>query len=106
MAASPSSGGPRKGANKHRVSHLLGADRDLQRLVEGPGPGRGRPLQAARQRGLAYWVAVALRSATEGTPLPALPAKVVDHWRRELSRLQTPAAQNGCALLGEAAQLA
>lgn len=73
--------------HKHRVSCLLGTDRDLQRLVEGPAPGRGRPLQTARCRGLAYWVALALRSAVDGSPLPTIPAEVTGHWRRELSRL-------------------
>jgi len=73
--------------HKHRVSSLLGADRDLQRLVEGPAPGRGRPLQVARRRGLAYWVALALRSAADGSPLPIIPPEVASHWRSELSRL-------------------
>ncbi|MHB1533081.1 MAG: hypothetical protein ACYC1D_00400 [Acidimicrobiales bacterium] len=73
--------------HKHRVSCLLGADRDLQRLVEGPAPGRGRPLEVARRRGLGYWVALALPSAADGSPLPALPPDVTGHWRSELSRL-------------------
>lgn len=73
--------------HKHRVSSLLGADRDLQRLVEGPAPGRGRPLPVARRRGLAYWVAFALRATADGSPLPALPSEVTDHWRNELSRV-------------------
>lgn len=69
------------------MSCLLGADRDLQRLVEGPAPGRGRPLQVARRRGLAYWVALALLAAADYDPLPAIPLEVTAHWRRELSRL-------------------
>jgi hypothetical protein len=73
--------------HKRRVSALLGADRDLQRLVEGPRPGRSRPLQVTRRQGLAYWVALALRSAADGSPLPAIPPAVTGHWRSELSRL-------------------
>lgn len=76
--------------HKHRVSSLLGADRDLQRLVEGPAPGRGRPLQVVRRRGLAYWVALALCSAADGSPLPALPPEVTGHWQSELSRVGVP----------------
>lgn len=71
---------------KHRVSALLGADRDLQRLVEGPAPGRGRPLHVARRRGLAYWVALALRSAADSSSLPPIPAEVAGHWGNELRR--------------------
>jgi hypothetical protein len=59
--------------HKHRLSHLLGADRDLHRLVEGPAPGRGRPLAVARRRGLAFWVVLALRSAAGGDPVPPIP---------------------------------
>ena len=73
--------------HKRRVSALLGADRDLQRLVEGPRPGRSRPLHVTRRQGLAFWVALALRSAVDGSPLPALPLDVAGHWRSELSRL-------------------
>lgn len=73
--------------HKHRVSYLLGADRDLHRLVEGPAPGRGRPLNVTRRRGVAYWVALALRAAAEGTSLPVFPPEVAEHWRSELSRL-------------------
>ncbi len=83
--------------HRHRVSHLLGADRDLQRLVEGPPPGRGRPLAVARRRGLAYWVALAALAATETRSLPPLPVEVVDHWRRELSRLSGPLEHSGLA---------
>ncbi len=73
--------------HKRRVSALLGADRDLQRLVEGPRPGRSRPLHVTRRQGLAYWVALALRSAAEGSHLPSPPPDVAGHWRSELSRL-------------------
>lgn len=78
--------------HRRRLSFLLGADRDLQRLVEGPVPGRGRPLHAARRRGLAYWVALTLRSAADGSPPLPVPAEVVGHWRDELRRAgATPA---------------
>lgn len=82
--------------HKRRVSALLGADRDLQRLVEGPRPGRSRPLHVTRRQGLAYWVALALRSAADGSPLPAVPPDVSGHWRSELSRLGVTSTVASC----------
>lgn len=70
-----------------RLAVLLGRDRDLLHLVYGPQPGRGRPLQVARQRGLAYWVAVGLGADRLDQPAPVVPAVVVAHWRQELGRL-------------------
>jgi hypothetical protein len=90
--------------HKRRVSALLGADRDLQRLVEGPRPGRSRPLHVTRRQGLAFWVALALRSAAEGGPVPAVPPDVAGHWRRELSRLGvTPAVATNDLAVSDAA---
>jgi hypothetical protein len=71
-----------------RLRVQLGADRDLLYLIYGPQPGRGRPLQVARQRGLAYWVAVTVRAEHLGQPTPAAPPAVAAHWRHELSRLR------------------
>ncbi|MST31262.1 hypothetical protein GHK86_00760 [Acidimicrobiaceae bacterium USS-CC1] len=89
---------------KRRVSALLGADRDLQRLVEGPRPGRSRPLHVTRRQGLAYWVALALRSAADGSPLPALPPDVAGHWRSELSRFGvTPTVASCVPAMSDAA---
>ena len=73
--------------SRRRVAFLLGGDRDLQRLVEGPLPGRGRPLSVTRRRGLAYWVALAFCSAADGNPLPPVPPEVAGHWRNELCRV-------------------
>jgi hypothetical protein len=74
----------------NRLFVQLGADRDLLRLLYGPHPGRGRPLQVARQRGLAYWVGTAWVADQLGQPPAQLPPKVVAHWRRELQRLNPP----------------
>jgi hypothetical protein len=71
-----------------RLAVLLGADRDLLHLVYGPQPGRGRPIEVARRRGLAYWVALVVRAEHEGTPAPVPPPGVIAHWRSELSRLE------------------
>ena len=70
-----------------RLAVRLGADRDLLYLVYGPQPGRGRPLQEARRRGLAYWVARSWGAERRGEPAPAPPAPVFAHWRQELYRL-------------------
>jgi hypothetical protein len=75
-----------------RLAVLLGADRDLLHLVYGPQPGRGRPIEVARRRGLAYWVALAVRADHEGRPVPVPPPPVVAHWRSELARLDVRAA--------------
>ena len=74
-----------------RLAVLLGADRDLLHLVYGPQPGRGRPIEVARRRGLAYWVALAVRADHEGTRAPVPPPAVVAHWRGELARLDVGA---------------
>jgi hypothetical protein len=74
----------------NRLFVQLGADRDLLPLVYGPHPGRGRPLQVARQRGLAYWVGTAWVAEHIGQPPPRVPPKVIAHWRRELHRLSAP----------------
>jgi hypothetical protein len=71
-----------------RLAALLGGERDLLPLVYGPQPGRGRPLQVARRRGLAYWVALYVRAEQLGEDPPPLPYPVVRHWRTELDRLQ------------------
>lgn len=76
--------------SRKRLTALLGADRDLLYLVYGPQPGRGRPIEVARRRGLAYWTALALRAAYLGEPLPRVPPVVIAHWRLELSRLGGP----------------
>lgn len=97
------------GARNHtrRVSALLGADRDLQRLVEGPRPGRSRPLHVTRRQGLAFWVALALRSAADGSPLPAIPPAITGHWRRELSRFGvTPTVVSSDVAVSDAADQA
>jgi hypothetical protein len=72
----------------HRLAVRLGRDRDLLHLVYGPQPGRGRDLQTARRRGLAYWVAATWCAEHLGGPVPAVPAPVVAHWRKELGELR------------------
>jgi hypothetical protein len=72
-----------------RLAVRMGADRDLLYLVYGPQPGRGRPLQEARRRGLAYWVALSWRADRLGEPAPRPPARVLAHWRQELCRVGT-----------------
>jgi hypothetical protein len=74
----------------HRLVVRLGRDRDLLHLVFGPQPGRGRDLQAARRRGLAYWVAVTWRAERLAEAPPTIPGAVVAHWRKELRRLGVP----------------
>jgi hypothetical protein len=71
-----------------RLGAQLGADRDLLHLIYGPQPGRGRPLQVARQRGLTYWVALTLAAEQLGQPTPVAPLAVTAHWHRELSQLR------------------
>ncbi len=70
-----------------RLGVRLGADRDLLYLVYGPQPGRGRPLQEARRRGLAYWVALTWRAGQLGERPPVPPPRVLAHWHQELCRL-------------------
>ena len=70
-----------------RLGVRLGADRDLLYLVYGPQPGRGRPLQEARRRGLAYWVALTWRAGRLGERPPVPPPRVLAHWHQELCRL-------------------
>jgi len=70
-----------------RLAVRLGSDRDLLYLVYGPQPGRGRPLQEARRRGLAYWVALSWSAERSGRPSSHPPMHVLAHWRRELCRL-------------------
>jgi hypothetical protein len=72
-----------------RLAVRLGRDRDLLYLVYGPQPGRGRPLQEARQRGLAYWVALTWRAERLGEAAVPPPGQVLAHWRQELYRLAT-----------------
>lgn len=96
LGDAPASGGLPEFRPEHRwfytnrLSVQLGADRGLLRLLHGPHPGRGRPLQVARRRGLAYWVATAWVADQLGQPPPQLPPQVVAHWRRELQRLNPP----------------
>jgi hypothetical protein len=75
---------------EHRLFTKLGSDRDLHRLLAGPQPGRGRDRQTAWQRGLTYWVAVALAARHSGKSMPVVPSKVIAHWRKELESLKTP----------------
>jgi hypothetical protein len=86
--------------SSRRLAVVLGRDRDLLHLVYGPHPGRGRGLQTARRRGLAYWVAVTWRAERLAEAVPTIPAPVVFHWRAELHRLGVPlsatAAANTC----------
>lgn len=70
-----------------RLAVLLGGDRELLPLVYGPQPGRGRPLQVARRRGLLYWVARMWRAETLAELSPVVPPHVLAHWARELARL-------------------
>jgi hypothetical protein len=70
-----------------RLAVRLGRDRDLMYLLYGPQPGRGRPLQVARRRGLAYWAALAWLTERAGEPPPQVPGDAVAHWSHELSRL-------------------
>ena len=70
-----------------RLGVRLGADRDLLYLVYGPQPGRGRALQEARRRGLAYWVALTWRAGQLGERPPVPPPRVLAHWHQELCRL-------------------
>lgn len=74
-----------------RLAVTLGGDRDLLPLVYGPQPGRGRPLQVARRRGLAYWVALTLRAEVLGDVSPQPSGTVLRHWRTELDRLRIAA---------------
>lgn len=74
-----------------RLAVRLGRDRDLMYLLYGPQPGRGRPLQVARRRGLAYWAALVWLTERAGQPPPRVPRDVVAHWRHELSRLRPKA---------------
>ena len=71
-----------------RLAVRLGGDRDLLYLVYGPQPGRGRPIQEARRRGLAYWVALTWRAERLGEPVTPPPVPVLAHWRQELYRLR------------------
>jgi hypothetical protein len=82
---------------EHRLFTKLGADRDLCRLLAGPHPGRGRDRQTAWQRGLTYWVALALAASQSGQPAPVVPSKVIAHWRKELDALKTP-SERGAAV--------
>jgi hypothetical protein len=75
---------------EHRLFTKLGSDRDLHRLLAGPQPGRGRNRQTAWQRGLTYWVALALAAGHSGQPMPVVPSKVIAHWRKELDSLKGP----------------
>ena len=75
---------------EHRLFTKLGSDRDLHRLLAGPQPGRGRDRQTAWQRGLTYWVALALAARHSSQPMPVVPKKVIAHWRKELDSLKTP----------------
>jgi hypothetical protein len=75
---------------EHRLFTKLGSDRDLHRLLAGPQPGRGRDRQTAWQRGLTYWVALALAASHSRQSMPVVPGKVIAHWRRELDSLKTP----------------
>jgi hypothetical protein len=75
---------------EHRLFTKLGSDRDLHRLLAGPQPGRGRDRQTAWQRGLTYWVALALAARHSSQPMPVVPSKVIAHWRKELDSLKTP----------------
>jgi hypothetical protein len=75
---------------EHRLFTKLGSDRDLHRLLAGPQPGRGRDRQTAWQRGLTYWVALALAARHSGKSMPAVPGKVIAHWRKEIDSLKTP----------------
>lgn len=84
LPAFPSEGALR---SDRRLTVLLGRDRDLRYLVYGPQPGRGRPLQAACRRGLAYWVAMALVAAHTGQEAPTVPKDVLAHWRLQLARI-------------------
>ena len=74
-----------------RLAVRLGRDRDLMYLLYGPQPGRGRPLQVARRRGLAYWAALAWLTERSGEPPPRVPRDAVAHWRHELARLRLEA---------------
>ena len=71
-----------------RLAVRLGRDRDLLYLLYGPQPGRGRPLQVARRRGMAYWVALVWLTERAGEPPPHVPRDALAHWRHELSRLR------------------
>ena len=75
---------------EHRLFTKLGSDRDLHRLLAGPQPGRGRDRQTAWQRGLTYWVALAVAASHSGQSMPVVPRKVIAHWRKELDSLWTP----------------
>jgi hypothetical protein len=75
---------------EHRLFTKLGPDRDLHRLLAGPQPGRGRDRQTAWQRGLTYWVALAIAAGHIEQPMPVVPGKVIAHWRKELDPLKTP----------------
>jgi hypothetical protein len=75
---------------EHRLFTKLGSDRDLHRLLAGPQPGRGRDRQTAWQRGLTYWVALALAARHSGESMPVVPSKVIAHWRKELESLKAP----------------
>jgi hypothetical protein len=74
---------------EHRLFTKLGSDRDLHRLLAGPQPGRGRDRQTAWQRGVTYWVALALAARHGGKSMPVVPSKVIAHWRKELDSLET-----------------
>jgi hypothetical protein len=71
----------------NRLIVKLGADRDLNRLLAGPQPGRGRRRQAAWERGLTYWTARAWVARARREPVPAVPPEVIVHWRKEIDPL-------------------
>ena len=89
---------------EQRLIVKLGNDRDLLRLVSGPHPGKGRDRQAAWQRGLTYWVAIATGAHAAGEPTPSVPTVVLRHWRKELVTLleamPEPEVEAGIAIAG------
>jgi hypothetical protein len=82
---------------EHRLFTKLGSDRDLHRLLAGPQPGRGRDRQTAWQRGLTYWVALALAARHSRQPMPAVPSKVIAHWRKEIDSVTAPSERGEAA---------